>query len=445
MSENKPTAGSSKKSGISRRDLVRNAGIAGLAGLAIGGAGGYFAAPRGSAAGGGGTGGGGTLKVGIFAPITGPYSGDGQEMVRGAEMAIADINEAGGVLGQQVELVTADISDMAPENFVQAAERLVSRENCVAVSGGYTTATSVEFDTFAQSGVPMFHTNTLQDNTNYVVDNGITNIFQCCPTEIWYASGFIQLMQGWIDSGAWTPSSKSAAVISSNDSYSISIANVLQEGIKELGWDITMYEEVSVPYADWGPQLSKIRNNPPGLIFITDYLAGDLASFAKQFASAPTNSLLYQQYGPSVPEYLELAGDAANGVVWSTTIGTLPDEIGTSFRERYASEYGSEAGLSQSGAQYDIFRLWAQAASRAGDATDFERVATAVRDHTFRGVVGTYAFDKTELTAVPYPDKVNDPSLAMPHLTYQIKGGEQVLISPAPYTNGEFERPSWVS
>ncbi|CAG7610821.1 ABC transporter substrate-binding protein [Leucobacter soli] len=445
MSENKAASSGAKKSGISRRDLVRNAGIAGVGGLVVGGAGGYLLAPRDSASGGGAAASGETLKVGIFAPVTGPYSGDGQEMVRGAEMAIADINASGGVLGQQLELVTADISDMAPENFVQAAERLVSREGCVAVSGGYTTATSVEFDTFAQAGVPMFHTNTLQDNTNYVVDNGITNIFQCCPTEIWYASGFIKLMQEWIDAGTWTPSSKTAAVISSNDSYSISIANVLQEGIKELGWEITMYEEVSVPYADWGPQLSKIRNDPPGLIFITDYLAGDLASFAKQFASAPTNSLLYQQYGPSVPEYLELAGDAANGVIWSTTIGTLPDEKGATFRDRYQAEYGSEAGLSQSGAQYDIFRLWARAAAVAGDANDFERVAAAVRDNTFRGVVGTYAFDQTELTAVPYPDKINDPSLAMPHLTYQIKGGEQVLISPAPYTNGEFELPSWVS
>lgn len=440
------SSGAAKKGGINRRDLVRSAGLAGLAGLVVGGAGGYFVAPRGSAGGtGGSTGAGGTLKVGIVAPITGPYSGDGQEMVRGAELAIADINAAGGVLGQQVELVTADIADQAPENFVQAAERLVSRENCVAVSGGYTTTTSVEYDIYAQAGVPMFHTNTLQANTDYVVDNGITNIFQACPTEIWYASGFIQLMQEWIESGVWTPSSNTAAVISSNDSYSISIATVLQEGIRELGWDITLYEEVSVPYADWGPQLAKIRNDPPGLIFITDYLAGDLAAFANQFASAPTNSLLYQQYGPSVPEYLELAGDSANGVVWSTTIGTLPDQIGKSFRQRYLDEYGSEAGLSQSGAQYDILRLWAQAASRAGDANDFARVCDSVRNSTFRGVVGTYNFEQTELTAIPYPDAVNDPSLGMPHLTYQNQNGEQVLISPAPYTTGNFQLPSWVS
>lgn len=443
MTDKNQASGGAKKASLTRRDLVRNAGLAGVAGLIAGGAGGYFLAPRGGQ-GGGAASGGGTVKIGMFAPVTGPYSGDGQEMVRGAELAIEDINEQGGVLGDEVELVVADISDQAPENFIQAAERLVSSDRVVAAFGGYTTTSSVEFDIYAEAGVPMFHTNTLQENTEYVVKNGFTNIFQCCPTEPWYASGFVQLMQEWIESGKWTPSSNTAAVISSNDSYSISIATVFQEAIREMGWEITMYEEVSVPHADWGPQLSKIRNQPPGLIFITDYLAGDLASFAQQFASAPTPSLLYQQYGPSVPEYLELAGETANGVVWSTTIGTLPDSIGTSFRERYKNTYGSEAGLSQSGAQYDMVRLWAQAASRAGDVYDYERVCEAVLNNTFRGVVGTYAFDATERTAIPYPDAVNDPSLGMPHLTYQIQNGEQVLFSPAPYANGEFIVPDWI-
>lgn len=441
MSENQAPTGVKRKR-ITRRDLVRTAGLTGIAGIAAGAAGGYFAAPRGGGPAAAES--GGTVKFGLVAPVTGPYSGDGQEMVRGAKLAVEDINELGGVLGKKVELVIGDIGDQAPENFIQVAQRLVSRDKVAAASGGYTTTTSVEFDTYAQGGVPLFHTNTLQANTDYVVKNGITNIFQCCPTEPWYASGFLQLMQEWIEAGTWKPSSKTAAVISSNDSYSISIATVVQKGLKELGWEISMYEEISVPYADWGPQLSKIRNNPPGLIFVTDYLAGDLASFAKQFANAPTPSLLYQQYGPSVPEYLDLAGDAANGVIWSTTIGTLPDDMGVQFRKRYADTFGTEPGLSQSGAQYDIVRLWAQAASRAGDAYDSDKVSAAVKSQIFRGVVGTYRFDQKELTAIPYPDAVNDPSLGMPHLTYQIQDKQQVLISPAPYTNGDFALPSWL-
>lgn len=431
--------------GITRRNLVTGVGLSALGGLIIGGGVGWAAKPEGNGGSTAGGGGGGTIKIGSVAPITGPYSGDGSEMVRGAELAVAEINAAGGVAGRKLELVTADVSDQAPENFIQAAQRLVSQEKVSAVFCGYTTTTSVEFDTYAQAGVPMMHTNTLQANTDYVVDNGITNIFQCCPTEIWYASGFIPLMQEWIDAGTWTPSAKTVAIISSNDSYSISIAKVFQTDIQKQGWEVVSYEEVTAPNADWGPQLSKIRANPPGLVFMTDYLAGDLASFATQFATAPTNSLLYQQYGPSVPEYLELAGEAANGVVWSTTIGTLPDAGGDRFREAYRAAYDSEPGLSQSGAQYDIVRLWARAAAQAGNPFDFAAVNAQLKASNFRGVVGTYTFDPTELTAVPYPDKVSDPSLGMPHLTYQIQDQKQVLVSPAPYIKGDFALPPWMS
>ncbi|MGV8969239.1 MAG: ABC transporter substrate-binding protein [Microbacteriaceae bacterium] len=432
-----------EKTGVSRRTIVTGAAAV-VGGLAVGGAAGWSLKPSSGGAAGSASS-SGPIKIATMAPLTGPYSGDGQEMFRGAEMAVEEINAAGGVLGRQLELVAGDVSDMAPENFIQAAQRLVSQEQVVATFAGYTTTTSSEFDTFAEAGVPFFHTNTLQANTDYVVDNGITSIFQCCPTELWYASGFISLMKEWIASGQWTPSSNTVAIITSNDSYSISIAEVFRAGIEELGWEVTLFDEVSVPYADWGPQLARIRENPPGLIFITDYLPSDLASFATQFATSPTNSLLYQQYGPSVPEYLELAGDAANGVIWSTTIGTLPDQIGIDFRARYKEKYGAEAGLSQSGAQYDIVRLWARAASSAGDPTDFERVCAIVKGSYFRGVVGTYAFDQTELTAVPFPDLVSDPSLGMPHLTYQIRGGEQLLISPEPYGSADFELPSWAS
>jgi branched-chain amino acid transport system substrate-binding protein len=46
---------------------------------------------------------------------------------------------------------------------------------------------------------------------------------------------------------------------------------------------------------------------------------------------------------------------------------------------------------------------------------------------------------------MPYPDFTPDPSLGMPHLTFQIQNGEQVLISPDPYTTGKFELPDWLS
>ena len=454
MSENEPpagqvdtaSAGASAPTGVSRRNFVTGLAVAGIGGLVVGAGAGYAVAPKDSGGSSSDGGGGDTsdIKIGSVSPVTGPYSGDGQEMTRGQELAIDAINAAGGIAGRKLTLVVGDVSDLAPENYVQVAQRLVNQEKVAAIFSGYTTNDSSEYSIYADAGVPVFHLNTLQANVDYVTEKKITNIYEGCPSEIWYGKGFVPLMEAWIGDGSWKPSAKTAAIITSNDPYSISIAQAFKSSVEGIGWTVPIYEEVTAPYADWGPQLAKIRANPPGLIYMTDYIPGDLASFAKQFATAPTQSLLYQQYGPSIPEYLQLAGEAGYGVVWSTTVGTLPDKIGAEFLAAYKAKYNSDAGLSQAGGQYDMVHLWSQAAAMAGDPMDFEQVNKLLKGTIYRGVSGTSKWiSDTVLAVAPYPDLVNDPSLAMPHLTYQIQGGKQVPVFPAPYASGKFQPPPW--
>ncbi len=88
--------------------------------------------------------------------------------------------------------------------------------------------------------------------------------------------------------------------------------------------------------------------------------------------------------------------------------------------------------------------MWAQSAAMAGDPSDFEQVNDNLRRMLYRGVSGTYHFKPEELTAIPFPDEVNDPSLGMPHLTFQIQDQEQVLVDPDPYIQGEFQLPAWL-
>jgi branched-chain amino acid transport system substrate-binding protein len=435
---------------ISRRDFVRGAGAAAAGGVVVGGVGGYLIGDSqsegstGTTDGGGtGGGGGGTIKIGSASPTSGPYSGDGQEMVRGQELAIEAINGQGGVMGRPLELVIVDVEDLAPEKFVNAVQRLLD-QNVAAIFAGYASTSSAEFDVIGRSGVPHFHLNTLQLNADYVNEHDYTNIYHSDPTEIWYGKGFVPVLQELVSSGAWQPSSETAAIVTSNDPYSISIAEQFRDAIRQAGWEVTLYEEITAPLAEWGPTLSKIRGNPPGLIFHTDYIPGDLASFTRQFASDPTPSLLYEQYGPSVPEYLDLAGDTADGVIWSTVIGTLPDERGNAFLDRYQEKYNAQAGLSQAGGQYDLVHIWADAAARAGDPHDYERVNQLIVSSVTRGVSGGYTFVPGELTVPPYPDQVNDPSLGLPHLTFQIQNQEHVLIGPDPYTKGKFALPGWL-
>jgi branched-chain amino acid transport system substrate-binding protein len=434
---------------VSRRQFLQGAVGAGVGGLVVGGVGGYAIGNSGSG-GGGTTSTGGSeepILIGSASPVTGPFAGDGQQMVRGQQLAIDEINALGGVGGRPLKLQVLDSKAQEPDVMKNVLQKLVS-QNVAAIFCGFTTYTSVEYPIVAEAGMPMFHVNTWHGNVDYVKQHNITNIFQGDPTEEWYGPGFAVLVNTLIDGGDWTPSKKSMFVVTSNDPYSLNISQTFQAEMEKQGWTTDGFEKFTVPQTDWTGVLVRIRSAEPGIVFFSDYAPGDEASFMKQFRQSPTNSLVYQQYAPSIPEYLDLAGDAADGVLWATVVGVLAgDDRAGQFADAFQQKFNRPPGFSNAGDQYDLVRLWAQTAGTVGDPYAFDKINTILQGAVYRGTCGAYSFnlDPGGNTCMPYPDFTSDPSLGMPHLTFQIQNGEQVLISPDPYTTGKFQLPAWLS
>jgi branched-chain amino acid transport system substrate-binding protein len=433
------------RSGVTRKDFLRGVGAAGAGGLVVGGAGGFFGGrASNSTTAAAATSSKQPIVIGSGSPVTGALAGDGQMMVRGQQLAIAEINAAGGVLGRPLQLSVLDTQLQQPDVMRTVFQKFVS-QGVAAVFSGFTTYSSVEFPILANAGMPTFHVNTWHGNVDFVQQHGITNIYQGCPTELWYGPGFIRLVSDLIKAKAWTPSSKTMAIVTSNDPYSLNISKAFQAGMQKLGWKTTMFQQFTIPQADWSAVLVNIRSRPPGIVFFSDYAAGDEASFIKQFRQSPTPSLVYQQYAPSIPQYLQLAGAAADGVLWSTVVGILQhDPLADPFSAAFQQKFGAPAGFSNAGDQYDLVHLWRQAASEAGNPYDFAKVNEIIKNTVYRGVCGVYRFPDAYRTCYPYPDYTKDPSLGLPHLTFQIQNGKQVLISPQPYATGTFQLPSWL-
>jgi branched-chain amino acid transport system substrate-binding protein len=446
MAEQSSQHGSGSSGRVTRRQLLQRAAGAGAGGLVVGGVGGFLGgrASKSSTTTTTSSGKKQPITIGSASMVTGAFAGDGQQCIRGQKLAIQEINANGGLLGRPLQLSILDTKEQQPDIMKNTFQKLVS-QNVAAIFSPFTTYTSVEFPIVAAAGIPTFHVNTWHGNVDYVKAHGITNIFQGDPSETSYGPGFVFLVSALQKSGAWTPSSKTIAVVTSNDPYSLNISKTFRSGMEAQGWTTTMFQEFTVPQADWGALLVKIRQNPPGIVFFSDYAAADEASFIKQFRQSPTPSLVYQQYAPSIPQYLDLAGGAANGVLWATVVGLLAgDARAKAFAERFTAAYGSPPGFSNAGDQYDLVHLWAENAAIAGDPYDFKRVNELVANTVYRGVCGSYSFLPGTLTCYPYPDDTPDPSLGMPHLTFQIQNGQQVLISPDPYTTGNFQLPDWL-
>ena len=91
--------------------------------------------------------------MGAAIPITGPFAGDGEQMLRGQEMAVSEINDAGGIGGRKIELVKLDTKDQSPDVMKTVMQNLVS-QNVAAIFMPFCSYTSVEFPIIADQKIP---------------------------------------------------------------------------------------------------------------------------------------------------------------------------------------------------------------------------------------------------------------------------------------------------
>ena len=182
-----------------------------------------------------------------------------------------------------------------------------------------------------------------------------------------------------------------------------------------------------------------MRQDPPALLVNTDYLPGNAATFMSQFMEDPTNSLVFIQYAPSVPEFLELTKDDSSGVVYNLLGGTLNIEANPRAGEivsKYTEAFGNEPGA-YGVALYEQVMLYADALEAVGDASDRMAIGEWIGQSEKQTAMGKLHFDPATHLAVQGNDGI-------PLQFYQIMDGKRVLFSPEQYATGEFTQPAWM-
>jgi branched-chain amino acid transport system substrate-binding protein len=395
------------------------------------------------------------IPVGSALPMSGIAAADGIEFKNGLELAAEEINAAGGILGRPVELHIEDTKEMGADLVTQSMQRLVDRYNVPVIINGYNLGTNMtEMDVAADNDIIMMHYNTLiSHNEKFKTDPArYYGSFQGDPPEYWYGPGCLNFLKTLSESGKWKAPNKKIAIIPSANEYSIVIANAIRDKAKEYGFEVSLFETVPFPTNQWGPTLAKLRQDPPAAILVTHFLPQDLAQFMVQFLQQPTNSLVYMQYGPSLPAFRQIGGASIDGVIYSTVVGCLPDEYSKPYRESYRKKFGATAAYITGSQTYDGLWMWAIAAAIAGGPGEpfkkeqIQKVASVLRRNVYRGVNGTYRADPAGQSAYCYPTQVADPSLGMPHqfLQHQDYKTDPKLIAPALYATDDFLLPPWI-
>lgn len=391
------------------------------------------------------------IVIGSAYPL---QTSDGQEMKGGSDLAIAEINDRGGIAGRPIEHEIIDFNNFDGESVTNAFNDLVSKE-VDAIILGYHNVMEPN-DILAAYGAPFLNASTSTDQVAQLKSDPqkYANIFQADPTERQYGIGFPPFLESLIAEGAFKPPKKTIHIYEGDIPYSTNISKGAQEAAPPLGWEVVGIEPIAGtggPVTDWTPMIAKAKETGASVVFNTHWNPADHAALMKQWVADPPDAFLYLQYGASVPEFLEIAGDAANGVVWATVLGTMNDAVGLAFQERYQAKWGKPAGFSNAGTGYDEVYLLAHAWGITGDPRNFKANVAELKRNIMRGVSGGYWFGHDEANyCLAYPAEIADPSLGNPHLFFQIAPDESgalahQVISPVPYIQTQYVKQPWLS
>lgn len=383
------------------------------------------------------------VKLGVMAPLTGPNASDGQEFVRGVQWAVDEANAKGGIAGHTFEIVVADVKDHSAANVTSAAERLLGTDGVEAILTGYASFTMFEVDLMAEADMPYLAAGPSPGFAAIVRPD--PDYYWCCWSYTadfkGYETELLPTVEGLAADGKITLRNRKVAIISSDNAYSKTISEGMKAVFTKGGWTITVDE--LVPFgevSDWRSTLAKVRQDPPDLVVNTDYLPGNAALFVKQFLENPTDSVVFLQYAPSVPEFVKLTGDTSTGILYNLIGGPLDSPKwprAPKLLQAFKDKYGVDSGTYGVGL-YEMTNMYFAALEQVGDPTKRKEIGLALGQMQVETVAGNIAFDPATHVALQDNDHV-------PVSFWQIWDGKRVLVAPEKFSNAEFRLPPWMT
>ncbi len=398
----------------------------------------YFAIAAGESI---GTGGEGTIKIGGIVPLSAPGSVTGGTAMKAAmEIALEEINAAGGVLGQPVELIMLDTEGL-PERGTTAMERLINQEGVVAVTGGYHSAVGLAAKEVAHDNhVPVVFAETWNDD---ITGSGYPEVFRIAPRSSDVASVDVDFIA--------TLNPSYVQIMTENTGYGIPAAEITTEKFNELGIESeTFFADIGT--LDFAPVIERMKaGRRPDVILVL--LTGETGfNFAQQAAEAgfgpEDNPMVCNQAASDSDAFWAAVPDGR--LCMYHAIG-LPTALWTdktnAFAEKYVAAMGRARPESYAMEAYDGLWMTAQAINEAG-STDPDAIIAALEAIDYNGALGNITFEYGSSNPVPEGEPASswhqfmNPAVTI--VQFQETGesaADLTVVFPDTYKTGEMLLP----
>jgi len=329
----------------------------------------------------------GNIRIGVASPFTGDLAAYGDNIKAGVNLKLKEINDAGGINGQKVELVWGD--DLcAPKEAGTVGAKFASDKSIVAVIGHLcSSATLAAMPIYVRAGLPALS----PTSTNPTIgDVGKGWFFRNCYTDDfqgkYLASYVVPKLLGI----------KKVAIFYENNDYAIGLKDSFVAGAKAGGVKVTGAEAYVAKTTDFTPQLTKLLRDKPDTIFLCGYHP-EGALIAGQARKLGFKGPLFGADGIDNIDYIKIGGKAADNTYCTVPfLASAAGPAGRDFAARFKKAAGRDVDWMSANA-YDCLGILAQVIAKVGPDRKKIRDGLAAMNSPatgYKGVTGMTYFDK---------------------------------------------------
>ncbi len=323
------------------------------------------------------------VLVGFAGPITGPVAALGEQMVKGVEMAVADINARGGILGKKLRLVIGDdVCD--PKQAVAVANDMVKRK-VVFVAGHFCSSSSIPASAvYAAEGILQItpaSTNILL--TDDAAKKGWTTVMRTCGRDD---------KQGDF-AGRWLAQNypgKNVAILHDKSAYGKGLADETKKNMNAAGLREKMFEAYNANERDFSALISKMKRDKIEIVYVGGY-HNDIGLLARQATEQGLKIMIVGGDALNSSDFWAISGAAGEGTRFSDASSALNLPAAKPIVEKFRSQGYEPEGYTLS--SYAAIQAWAAGVVQA-NSFDGKKVAAALRGMNVETVIGTLNWDQ---------------------------------------------------
>jgi branched-chain amino acid transport system substrate-binding protein len=320
----------------------------------------------------------GTIKIGFIAPLTGDAASYGLTEKNAVEIAVEEINSAGGINGKKLEVIFED-GKCSGKDASTAAQKLIDFDGVKAILGGACSGETLAI-------APIAEANKVVVISAYSSSPDVTKagdfVFRTAPSDS--------------EAGLFTAEYaikhyNKVGVISENTDYAQGLRKVFKEEFAKAGGELAGDEVFEQDSKDFRTQILKVKAEKPEAILLNPQTGISGGLLAKQVRELGIDLPLIGNFVFSGNDALSGAGDALEGMVF-IDVAALKGEKAQIFLEKYKVRFGHMESDYEAGSKYDDVYLIANAIKKVG--YDGEAIRDYLYSVKFSGTLGEYYFDE---------------------------------------------------